>query len=444
MASPDSPSPAPDDDGSGILLGGDSDGVTAADLYDPATGKAMLVQGYPVEQPPPAPDARRAGLIDSGVIPEHPQLRNLVVSMKDFTGNDPIDRIGHGTIVAIQLVQPLGRQLAAQGKLDPERAARLAGSTALVSAKVTGPNGRIELEHVIEAVHWMATQHVPIVNMSLAFLGKRERYARLCEAIAQCGLDHGTTFVVAAGNFGPNVACYPAACGVRNVLSVGAVMDGKPWAQSGKGHFYEEGRKWIVSTSVYYYEAGAEAARAGDYDAARKAYQASLAEEENAAALFQLALLDAHEGYPDLACKALTRAAELDPAHPEIWAHLGAMKLRQDRPAEAMADFDRALALEPNNVRALTNRGLALMEVGHLNSALDDLIVARGMAQDTSRIDAVLAEVVRRLGLPMMTRGGANCNDQLPTEARAQEEAQEPPIACRIVTPPKLKPFKGR
>ena len=401
MASPDSPSPSPDDnDGSGILLG-EGDGVTAADLYDPATGKAMLVQGYPVEQPPPAPDAVRLGLIDSGVIPEHPQLRNLVVSMKDFTGNDPIDRVGHGTIVAIQLAQPLAHQLAAQGMLDPEDEAGLAGSPALVSAKVTGPTGRIELEHVIEAVHWMATQRVITVNMSLAFVGKKERYAGLCDAIAQYATDHGITFVVAAGNFGPNVACYPAACGVRNVLSVGALMDGKPWAQSGKGHVYEESSRWIVSPSAYYFEAGLEAARAGVYDAARKSYEASLAEEENAAALFQLALLDAQEGLVDPACKALTRATELEPAHPEIWAHLGGVKLRQNRPAEAKAALDRALALDPNNVRARANRGLALMELGDLKAALDDLIAARGKTQDTSRIDLMLAEVVRRLGIPV-------------------------------------------
>jgi tetratricopeptide (TPR) repeat protein len=353
-----------------------------------------------VEQPPPGPDAVRLGLIDSGVIPEHPQLHNLVVSMKDFTGSDPIDRVGHGTITAIQLAQPFGRELAAQGKLDPESAARLSDSSALVSAKVTGPNGRIELEHVIEAVHWMATQQVSAVNMSLAFVGKRERYAKLCDAIAQYA-DHGITFAVAAGNFGPNVACYPAACGVRNVLSVGAVMDGKPWAQSGKGHICSEGSVRIASASLYHYEAGVEAARAGAYDAARKAYQASLAEEENAAALFQLALVDVHEGHVDAACKAFTRAAELEPAHPEIWANLGGAKLRQDRPAEAKADLDRALALDPNNVRGRTNRGLALMELGHLNAALEDLIAARDLAQDTSRIDPILAEVVCRLGVPM-------------------------------------------
>ena len=405
MASPDKSAPIPDDSEGGELLG--QSRMTAADLYDPATGKALLIPGAPLDPPPPTADQVRIGFIDSGILANHPQLRNLVVAQRDFTGNDPIDRVGHGTLVAFSALEQhykTPKQLATK---DPELAAKLAGSPAFVSAKVTGPTGKIEVGHVIEAIHWMAQLGVRVVNMSLGFRGRKERYAGLCEAIAQYAAqpNKGITFVAAAGNFGPNVLVYPAACDGSNVISVGAVIDSQEWAQSGKGDIYAEGRVQAVPASVYHYEGAQEAARTGDYGRAREGYHASLEAEENAPALFGLALLDLHSGDLESAYDALTRAAQLSPNDPEIESHLGSARLMQQRPAEARAHFYRALALDPKNVRALTNRSIALVQLGEPGLALQDLAAARPLTDERSRIDAMIVDVLKKLGaLPPGTK----------------------------------------
>src|SRR5580704_11031672 len=103
MVSSDRAAPIPDDSDGGVLLA--EGNIAAAELYDPGTGKALLVLGVPLDPPPPAPDQVRSGIIDSGVLADHPQLRNLVVAQKDFTGDDPVDRVGHGTLVALRLLE---------------------------------------------------------------------------------------------------------------------------------------------------------------------------------------------------------------------------------------------------------------------------------------------------------------------------------------------------
>ena len=111
----------------------------------------------------------------------------------------------------------------------------------------------------------MATQDVRVVNMSLAFLGKKERYTKLCEAIAEYETqpNGGIMFVAAAGNFGPNVSAYPASCKSPNLISTAAVIDGQLWKQSGRGDIAAEGRAQLVPLYAYHYEAAQRSARAG-------------------------------------------------------------------------------------------------------------------------------------------------------------------------------------
>jgi tetratricopeptide (TPR) repeat protein len=384
-------------DGEGFLLGEGK--ISAIDLYDPKTGKAQLVIGVPLDPPPPLPNAVRTGVIDSGVLADHPQLRNLVVAMKDFAGDDPIDRIGHGTLVALRLVESHHSQLNQIAAKDPKLAAELAGSPAIVSAKVTGPTGTMELGPVIAAVHWMAEQGVRVVNMSLGFLGRKDRYQELSEAIARYAKEpnNGILFVAAAGNFGPNIPVYPAACEAPNLMSVGATIGGEPWAGSGKGDIVAEGRVQVVPAYLYHYEEAQKLARAGMYDQARAGYNASLAAEANAQALFGLAVLDLHAGDAEPAYTKLSEAAKLAPDNAEIEAHLGAARLMQERPSEAMTHLDRAIELDQGNVNAHTNRSRAWVKLGQPAQALDELLAAREIVVDERpRIDAMIADLRRR------------------------------------------------
>ena len=135
------------------------------------------------------------------------------------------------------------------------------------------------------------------------------------------------------GNFGPNVSVYPAACDGSNVISVGAVIDSQEWAQSGKGDIYAEGRVQAVPASVYHYEGAQEAARTGDYGRAREGYHASLEAEENAPALFGLALLDLHSGDLEFRVRRPHSSSPTFAERSRNQSHLGSARLMQQRPA---------------------------------------------------------------------------------------------------------------
>lgn len=67
-----------------------------------------------------------------------------------------------------------------------------------------------------------------------------------------------------------------------------------------------------------------------------------------------------------------THAIEADEAFHKAYVSRGAALLRLERPADARADFDRALALEPDNSRTHHLRGLSYAQQGQDDSALAD------------------------------------------------------------------------
>jgi hypothetical protein len=396
MAPPETVHPPADEVESGFLLDADGGGITATDLYDPATGKFLLIGGAPLDPPPPPPDGVRIGMIDSGVLPDHPQLRNLVVVMKDFTGqDDPIDRIGHGTLVALRLIEPFSgpRDAAAQP-------AKPGPSKAIISAKVTDAQGNIAQDHVIAAINWMATQNVRVVNMSLGFTGRKEKRLGLCEAIAQYSSqpNGGIQFVVAAGNYGPNVIVYPAGCGAPNVISVGGELDGKLWPRSGKGDILAEAQVKVMPPDVYYYEAAMQAYRAGDLSTARDRFHDSLNARESVQALFDLAMLEIQLERYDDAFDGLLRVEHLVPGDAMIELQLGTVRLLQSRPADALPFLNRAVEIQPDDVSALTNRAIALMRTAEPGKAMADLLKAHPLAKDRTKIDALIQELFQSAG----------------------------------------------
>jgi tetratricopeptide (TPR) repeat protein len=62
-------------------------------------------------------------------------------------------------------------------------------------------------------------------------------------------------------------------------------------------------------------------------------------------------------GQCDLAVAAYARAIELDPAFAEAYNNRAYTRMRQQQYALALPDLDRAVALRPNYVNALMNRG---------------------------------------------------------------------------------------
>ncbi|MBI4877394.1 MAG: tetratricopeptide repeat protein [Acidobacteria bacterium] len=92
--------------------------------------------------------------------------------------------------------------------------------------------------------------------------------------------------------------------------------------------------------------------------------------------------------------RLLREAKAMAPGDPAPAAELGRLYLETDRPGEALAEFGRALALEPNDPKGLNNRGAALAALGQREAARADF--ERALERDPCLFDARLN--LRRLG----------------------------------------------
>jgi protein O-mannosyl-transferase len=70
------------------------------------------------------------------------------------------------------------------------------------------------------------------------------------------------------------------------------------------------------------------------------------------------------------------------PQTPDVITELGRVYLDAARPAEALREFGRALALQPGNARAVNNRGVALLALGQKAAARKDFERALAMNPD--------------------------------------------------------------
>lgn len=369
-----------------FLLGGSP---SLEEVYNPETGHALLLPGVPLSPPPPSANAVRIGIIDSGVLVDHPQLRNLVVAMKSFAGTDPADNIGHGTMVALQTLR---------SHAEPEMQELLGGEIeypALISARVTDQYGVPSVDAVIKAIDWVVEQGAKIVNLSLGFRGDAKEYANLCEAISR----HGDTFfVAAAGNFGPEVKVYPAACSAPNLMSVGEVRGGQVTPSSGQGDICASTDEPFYQPWQYHLDLGNRASRAGDFVTARQEYTLSLAQHKNIEALFQMALLDIHSEDLDAAAMNLQQALQLDPGVAIVQSHLGAVRFMQERFDEAEILLSEALRQDPQDQRTAFNIGLTYQNLDRLDQALSTFLKLQQQNREYPRLQEVIAETERRIG----------------------------------------------
>ncbi len=120
---------------------------------------------------------------------------------------------------------------------------------------------------------------------------------------------------------------------------------------------------------------------------------------------------------PEQALALLAEAERLAPRDPTIATEQGRAWLAANQPAEALAAFGRALALEPGNARYRNNRGLALSLLGQTDAAARDFESA--LMSDPCLFDAHLN--LRRLGRPVAPPAG--CRWTAPQQA-AFEQAQ--------------------
>ncbi|WP_157237367.1 S8 family peptidase [Promicromonospora sukumoe] len=174
-----------------------------------------------------APEAWDAGftgegvtvaVLDSGIDATHPDLDEVVVGERDFTGKgDATDGAGHGTHVA--------SILAGSGDASDGVNQGVAPDADLLVGKVLDDEGNGELSGVIEGMEWAAAEGADVVNLSLGSLFF-DVPSPDAVAVDELSAQFGTLFVVAAGNdgeFGLGTVGSPGIA--ASALTVGAVDD---------------------------------------------------------------------------------------------------------------------------------------------------------------------------------------------------------------------------
>ena len=164
----------------------------------------------------------RIGLIDSGV-GDHPSLAGSAITRRNFVGKDAATNVAHGTAIASIMVG------------DLPGSSPLAPGARLFSANVFAQDSdglRADAHAIIAALDWLASQRVPVVNLSL--MGPPDA---LLEQAVQAAAERGLILVAAAGNDGPVAgpafpAAYPA------VIAVAAVdARGRPYGGNNRGSY---------------------------------------------------------------------------------------------------------------------------------------------------------------------------------------------------------------
>ncbi|MFC7534327.1 S8 family serine peptidase [Actinoplanes sp. GCM10030250] len=158
----------------------------------------------------------RVAVLDTGADFSHPDLAGRVVDRADFSveGGDAVDRVGHGTHVAATI--------AGTGAASGGERRGVAPEAGLLIGKVLDDEGYGTESQAIAGMEWAAAR-ADVVNMSLGGSDLSDGSDPLSQALDTLTAQHGTLFVVAAGNDGPTPGriSYPGAA--ASALTVGAV-----------------------------------------------------------------------------------------------------------------------------------------------------------------------------------------------------------------------------
>ncbi|GAB2478571.1 S8 family serine peptidase [Promicromonospora xylanilytica] len=156
-------------------------------------------------------------ILDTGIDPTHPDLDENVVATKDFSGTGSVvDGNGHGTHVA--------SIAAGSGDASEGENRGMAPDADLMVGKVLDDQGVSTMSVVIEGMEWAAAHGADVVNLSLGFMNSSDGTDPASVAVDVLTKQHGTLFVVAAGNSGDHETISSPGT-ASSALTVGAVDD---------------------------------------------------------------------------------------------------------------------------------------------------------------------------------------------------------------------------
>ncbi|MFD0623655.1 S8 family serine peptidase [Streptomyces sanglieri] len=156
----------------------------------------------------------KVAVLDTGYDRNHPDLKNAVVASQDFTGDGDVqDMQGHGTHVS--------SIIAGSGAASAGRYAGVAPGAELVEGKVLDNDGYGYDSWILAGMQWAVDQDAEVVNMSLGQTAASDGTDPLSAAVDRLSAEHGTLFVIAAGNSGDHTISAPGAADAA--LTVGSV-----------------------------------------------------------------------------------------------------------------------------------------------------------------------------------------------------------------------------
>jgi protein O-GlcNAc transferase len=143
---------------------------------------------------------------------------------------------------------------------------------------------------------------------------------------------------------------------------------------------------------------GRAAAAQGKHQEALNAYSRVIGKFASAELLLDMAnsLCELKRSAEALA--SYDRALAIKPNFAEAHYNRGNLQIYLKRPAEALANYDQALALKPNFAEAIVNRGIALMELGQLDAALTSVDKAIALKSDFPIAHCKRGNILLRLG----------------------------------------------
>jgi hypothetical protein len=177
---------------------------------------------WPAPAPPLTPI--RVAVLDSGVDGSHPDFQGRVAAARSFVWGSPfVDQIGHGTMVAGELLAAAGDRADEQQTTSPIE---------LLIGKIVAGDGTIDVDAEARAIRWAADNGARVINLSL---GARrdpgdpalDQYSQTEDAAVQYAYRKGALVVAATGNCLDTCpyrfADYPAA--LAHVLAVSAFAE---------------------------------------------------------------------------------------------------------------------------------------------------------------------------------------------------------------------------
>ncbi|MCE6997335.1 S8 family serine peptidase [Saccharothrix sp. S26] len=181
--------------------------------------RAVLDRTVPATGAPRAWEAGLTGkgvevaVLDTGYDATHPDLAGKVVAARDFTDSGgPADDHGHGTHVAATIAGSGGEFTG------------VAPDARLLVGKVLDRTGRGRESQLIAGLRWAVEQGADVVNVSIGGYAS-DGTDPVSQTVDELTRQHGTLFVVAAGNSGPLDRTVTSPAVAAEALAVAAVDD---------------------------------------------------------------------------------------------------------------------------------------------------------------------------------------------------------------------------